>query len=341
MTGSPPRTTTPVGTPRAKAAASRTARANKVQPAYDALPDAMRDVVDAYARHLASVRGRSAHTVRAYVGDVVSLLDHATRMSCDDVGDIDLRVLRSWLARLRTTGAARTSLARRAAAARGFTAWAHREGLLPHDVGQRLASPKARRDLPGVLREDQAETLVTAPTQRRVAGTADAAVALRDAAVLELLYASGVRVSELCGLDLTDVDHGRRVIRVLGKGAKERAVPFGVPAARALDAWLRHGRPALRTERSSTALFVGARGGRLQPTTVRQVVAQYADDAGLPHMSPHGLRHSAATHLLEGGADLRSVQELLGHASLSTTQIYTHVSIERLRSAYRQAHPRA
>jgi len=262
-------------------------------------------------------------------------------MSCDDVGDIDLRVLRSWLARLRTTGAARTSLARRAAAARGFTAWAHREGLLPHDVGQRLASPKARRDLPGVLREDQAETLVTAPTQRRAAGTADAAVALRDAAVLELLYASGVRVSELCGLDLTDVDHGRRVIRVLGKGAKERAVPFGVPAARALDAWLRHGRPALRTERSSTALFVGARGGRLQPTTVRQVVAQYANDAGLPHMSPHGLRHSAATHLLEGGADLRSVQELLGHASLSTTQIYTHVSIERLRSAYRQAHPRA
>jgi integrase/recombinase XerC len=156
-----------------------------------------------------------------------------------------------------------------------------------------------------------------------------------------MLYATGVRVSELCGLDLADVDHGRRVVRVLGKGSKERAVPFGVPAARALDAWLRNGRPALGAERSGPALFLGARGARLQPTTVRQVVAAYADDTGLPHLSPHGLRHSAATHLLEGGADLRSVQELLGHASLSTTQIYTHVSIERLRSAYRQAHPRA
>jgi site-specific recombinase XerD len=317
------------------------ARGDSTEATRAALPDGMRDAVDSYARHLASERGRSTHTVRAYIGDVVSLLDHAQRLSCDEIGELDLSVLRSWLARLRTTGAARTSLARRAAAARSFSAWAHREGLLPHDVGQRLASPKARRDLPGVLREDEAERLVTAPEQRRSAGVADAAVALRDATILELLYATGIRVSELCGMDVGDVDHGRRVVRVLGKGSKERSVPYGVPAARSLDAWLRHGRPSLATARSGIALLLGARGGRLQPTTVRQVVAAYAEAAGVGHLSPHGLRHTAATHLLEGGADLRSVQELLGHASLATTQIYTHVSIDRLRAAYRQAHPRA
>jgi site-specific recombinase XerD len=310
------------------------------------LPDAMRRAVDAFTRHLERERGRSAHTVRAYVADIVSLLDHATRMSCTAIEEIDLAVLRSWLARLRTTGSARTSLARRAATARTFSAWAHREGLLPHDVGQRLASPKARRGLPGVLRQDQAAALVTAPDRRsktdaRGADAQHAAVALRDTAALELLYATGIRVSELCGLNVTDVDHGRRVVRVLGKGAKERSVPYGVPADRAIRAWLRHGRPAFATERSGSALFLGARGGRLQPTTVRQLVSAYAEATGLPHLSPHGLRHSAATHLLEGGADLRTVQEILGHASLATTQIYTHVSIERLRAAYRQAHPRA
>ena len=306
------------------------------------LPEPMRHTVDAFTRHLQRERGRSDHTVRAYVCDIVSLLDHAVRMSCVDVGEIDLAVLRSWLARLRTTGAARTSLARRAAAARTFTAWAHREGLLPHDVGQRLASPKARRDLPGVLRQDQAAALVTAPDRQPADDDRrHCAARLRDTATLELLYATGIRVSELCGLDVTDVDHGRRVVRVLGKGSKERSVPYGVPAARAIGAWLDRGRSILATDRSGSALLLGARGGRLQPTTVRQLVAAYGDATGLPHLSPHGLRHSAATHLLEGGADLRTVQELLGHASLATTQIYTHVSIERLRAAYRQAHPRA
>jgi integrase/recombinase XerC len=299
-----------------------------------ALPVPMREAVDAFARYLGSERGRSAHTVRAYVGDVVSLLDHASRMGRADPGDLDLAVLRSWLARLRTTGAARTSLARRAAAARTFTAWAHRDGLLDRDVGAQLASPKARRSLPTVLRDDQAATLVTTPTGADPVG-------LRDRLVLELLYATGIRVSELCGLDVDDVDRSRRVVRVLGKGRKERSVPYGRPAEQAVDAWLRHGRPALGNPGSGPALLLGARGGRLQPTTARAVVTRYATEAGLPHVSPHGLRHSAATHLLEGGADLRSVQELLGHASLASTQIYTHVSIERLRSAYRQAHPRA
>jgi integrase/recombinase XerC len=298
----------------------------------------MRDAVDAFARHLASERGRSAHTVRAYVTDTVSLLDHAVRMGRGLPAELDLRVLRSWLARLRSTGAARTSLARRAAAARTFTRWAHREGILTRDVGATLASPKAERRLPGVLPAGQAAELVTAPGGD---GPAEDPVSLRDRAVLELLYATGIRVSELCGLDVDDVDRSRRVVRVLGKGAKERSVPYGLPAEAAVDRWLRLGRPALTGPRSGAALLLGARGGRLQPTTVRQLVSAYAEATGLPHTSPHGLRHSAATHLLEGGADLRSVQELLGHASLSSTQIYTHVSIERLRSAYRQAHPRA
>ncbi|GAB3955744.1 hypothetical protein GCM10027614_65970 [Micromonospora vulcania] len=159
--------------------------------------------------------------------------------------------------------------------------------------------------------------------------------------LLELLYATGVRISEACGLDVGDVDHGRRVIRVFGKGGRERSVPYGVPAQRALDAWLRRGRPALAGARSGHALLLGARGGRLNPTTARQIIGGYAKAVGLPRTSPHGLRHSAATHLLEGGADLRAVQELLGHSSLASTQIYTHVSVERLRAAYRQAHPRA
>jgi integrase/recombinase XerC len=309
-------------------------RRTSTEAAHAALPDPMRSAVDAFARHLASERGRSAHTVRAYVADIVSLLDHAGRMGCAGPGDLDLVVLRSWLARLRTAGAARTSLARRAAAARTFTAWAHRDGLLAHDAGAQLASPKPRRELPGVLRDDQAATLVTTPV-------GDDPVPLRDRLILELLYATGIRVSELCGLDIDDVDRSRRLVRVLGKGAKERSVPYGQPAEESLDAWLRRGRPVLATPRSGPALLVGARGGRLQATAVRAVVSRYAEAAGLPHVSPHGLRHSAATHLLEGGADLRSVQELLGHAALSSTQIYTHVSIDRLRNAYRQAHPRA
>ena len=301
------------------------------------LPDAYREAVDAFARHLAAERGRSAHTVRAYTGDVVSLLDHSARMGGSHLVDLDLSTLRSWLARLRTTGAARGSLARRAAAARTFTRWAHRDGLIPHDIGARLASPKAQRDLPTVLRADQADALMTAPRHSEI----DEAVRLRDLLVLELLYATGIRVSELVGLDVDDVDTGRRVVRVFGKGAKERAVPYGQPAQAAFDTWVRRGRPRLAAAASGPALLLGERGGRLQATMVRKIVSDYAQAAGLPHLSPHGLRHTAATHLLEGGADLRSVQELLGHASLSSTQIYTHVSIERLRAAFDQAHPRA
>ncbi len=300
------------------------------------LPDAAREAVDEFARHLAAERNRSPHTVRAYVADVVSLLAFAGPRGVDA---LTVALLRRWLANLRMGGVAPSTLARRSASARTFTAWAHRVGLLSHDPGAALASPKSRHTLPDVLRADQAAALVTAPATRP--NVADDPVRVRDAAVLELLYATAIRVSELCALDVGDIDHGRRVLRVLGKGGRERTVPYGLPAQRALDAWLADGRPLLAGPASGSALLLGVRGARLQPTSVRAVVASWARAAGLGHLSPHGLRHSAATHLLDGGADLRSVQELLGHASLGSTQLYTHVSVDRLRRAVDQAHPRA
>jgi integrase/recombinase XerC len=300
------------------------------------LPEPYRAAVDGFERHLALERNLSAHSVRAYRTDVVGLLDHAARMGGRDLDRLDVQVLRSWLARLRSTGAARTTLARRAAAARTFTAWAHRTGMLPADPGAQLASPRPHRTLPPVLRQDQAVALVERP------GPDDGPIGLRDRLVLELLYATGIRVGELTGLDVDDVDRHRRVVRVIGKGDKERSVPFGAPAERALDGWLRQGRPALAGAGSGPALVLGAKGRRIDARTVRRIVhEQLAGLPDAPDLGPHGLRHSAATHLLEGGADLRAVQEILGHASLSTTQIYTHVSVERLRAAFRQAHPRA
>jgi integrase/recombinase XerC len=312
-------------------AAARRAAA-PLEPA--ALPPALARAHEEFVRHLELELDRSAHTVRAYAGDVQSLLDHAHALGVTNPGELDVQLLRGWLSGQRAQGASRATLARRASTARTFTAWAHRTGLLAADPGRLLASAKAHRVLPDVLRPDEAARLV------EVEG--DEVADLRDRAVLELLYATGVRVSELCGLDVDDVDSGRRVVRVLGKGRKERAVPYGVPAQRALDAWLVRGRPSWAGTRSGPALFLGARGGRVDPRTVRALVhRRLAMVPGAPDLGPHGLRHSAATHLLEGGADLRSVQELLGHATLATTQIYTHVSIERLRTTYERAHPRA
>ncbi len=300
------------------------------------LPEAFERALTAFERHLRIERNLSAHTVRAYCTDVRALLDHAGRLNLTDPAQLDLGVLRSWLARTRSAGKAPTTLARRAAAARAFTAFLQRRGLSPVDAGHGLASPKGTRPLPAVLRPDEATALLEA------ANPATGPVALRDQALLEVLYATGIRVSELCGLDLDDVDLHRRLVRVFGKGAKERSVPLGVPAATAVHRWMSAGRAVLVTAGSGPALFLGARGGRLDPRTVRRVLdARRAGVPGVPPLSPHGLRHSAATHMLEGGADLRSVQELLGHATLSTTQIYTHVSAERLRATYERAHPRA
>ncbi|GAB3266691.1 tyrosine recombinase XerC [Nocardioides dilutus] len=304
-----------------------------------ALPEAMTRVLADYERHLASERDLTPHTVRAYVGDIAGLLDHAGRLGLSDVAELDLRSLRSWLARQQTSGLSRTTLARRATAARVFTAWLARTGRIRSDVGASLGSPRSRRTLPSVLRADEAAELVRAAAERADDGSP---AGLRDVAMLELLYATGIRVGELVGLDLDDLDRERDLVRVLGKGRKERSVPYGRPARRALDAWLATGRPALRTAGSGPALFLGARGGRIDQRAVRTIVhRRVADVPGAPDIGPHGLRHTAATHLLEGGADLRSVQELLGHASLATTQLYTHVTTDRLRTAYRQAHPRA
>jgi integrase/recombinase XerC len=303
------------------------------------LPEELATALAAYERHLSSERDLAAHTVRAYIGDVRAMLEHAVALGHADLRSLDLRSLRSWLAKQQTLGKARSTMARRATAVRVFTAWAQRTGRADTDPGASLGSPKAHKPLPAALNAAEARALLEA-----AAGHADdgSAVGLRDVAVLELLYATGIRVGELCGLDVDDVDRGRRVVRVLGKGRKERTVPYGVPADRAIGRWLEAGRPVLFSPGAGAAMFLGARGGRIDQRAVRTLVhARLAEVADAPDMGPHGLRHTAATHLLEGGADLRTVQEMLGHASLSTTQIYTHVTTDRLRQAYRLAHPRA
>jgi integrase/recombinase XerC len=269
---------------------------------------------------------------------------------------LDIAVLRGWLAGQHATGRARATLARRAASARTFTAFGHARGWLPSDPGPLLGTPRLRRKLPEVIRQDQMAAVLAVQDGRTPGDPApgdpapegsepdprDEALVLRDTAIMELLYATGIRVSELCGLDLGDLDHGRRTVQVMGTGGKERTVPLGLPAERATARWARDGRPVLTTPGSAAALFLGARGRRLDPRTARRVVhTRLGAVPSVPDTGPHGLRHAAATHLLEGGADLRSVQEILGHASLGTTQIYTHVSVERLTSAFRQAHPRA
>jgi integrase/recombinase XerC len=327
----------------------------------DPLPPRMVEAIAAFERYLRAERSLSPHTVRAYLGDVNSLLGHAHRAGVQAPDALTATHLRGWLASQHASGAARTTLARRGAAARTFTAFAHHRGFLATDPGPQLGTLKTRRTLPHVLRQAEmravldtaarhAEATATgaaATAARHAEATAaeaglQAAAALRDAAVLELLYATGIRVSELCGLTPESFDHARRTVRVRGKGDKERTVPVGMPALRAVTRWLEVGRPALATATSGPALFLGVRGRRLDPRTARRIVHQRLREGGATReVGPHGLRHSAATHLLEGGADLRSVQEILGHSSPATTQIYTHVSIERLKSSYRQAHPRA
>ncbi|MGX1773053.1 tyrosine recombinase XerC [Nocardia brasiliensis] len=306
----------------------------------DELPEDLEALLTEYGRHLRLGRNRSPHTVRAYLGDARALLGHLYARSADSaVRELDLLLLRSWLAQQSAAGVARTTMARRASSARTFTAWLTQTGRLTVDPGLRLGSPKAHRVLPAVLGRQQA---VGAMDAAESGAAQHEPMALRDRLIVELLYSTGIRVSELCGLDIEDVDRERRVVRVLGKGNKERSVPFGVPADEAIGAWLRHGRPAFATPESGRALLLGRRGKRLDQRQARTVVHEVVSSIpGAPDMGPHGLRHTAATHLLEGGADLRVVQELLGHASMATTQLYTHVSIERLKKVHDQAHPRA
>lgn len=304
------------------------------------LPPALSEAWSAFGTHLHAERGRSLHTTRAYLADVLLMLQHAhVEHDLDALDGLDLAVLRSWLAAMSRAGLAKSTLARRASAVRTFTSWAVRAGRLQVDPGHRLATPKRSRYLPTVLNQAQSAALLDLAQTR--ADDADP-VHLRDLAALELLYGTGIRVGELVGLDVDDIDLGRNVARVTGKGDKQRTVPFGLPAARAVREWLQRGRPRLVRDDSGPALLLGQRGGRWDQRQVRTLVHELLAATGTEvSVGPHGLRHSAATDLLAGGADLRSVQELLGHASLATTQIYTHVSSDRLRSTYLQAHPRA
>ncbi len=299
------------------------------------LPGDLGEALGAFEVHLRDERNRSEHTVRAYLGDIRSLLAFAAMRGCEVPSGITLADLRAWLAALHGAGRSRASVARRAASARAFTAWCLRRGLVPHDPGLRLASPRVSTRLPTVLDAQQAVRVMDVAAIQADDGDP---VAQRDRSIIELLYATGIRVGELCAMDLGDLDLESRTVRVIGKGNKERVVPFGVPAATATRAWLE---VRDRLAASGQALYVGSRGGRIDQRAVRTIVDRLTRDAGGPRLAPHGLRHTAATHVLEGGADLRAVQELLGHASLDTTQRYTHVSVERLRATFVQAHPRS
>lgn len=295
--------------------------------------------VETYLDELTLERGYSPHTVKAYRSDLSDLVRFADALGETDASSIDLETLRDWIWKGSQAGLAASTLGRRVASVRSFTAWLQRSGVSRTDVGLRLRTPRAGRRLPRVLTRQQMDAMLE---RLQAAASGGDPVAIRDVAVIEMLYASALRVSELTGLDTRDLDPAARTVRVLGKGSKERVVPYGGPAAHALDAYLADARPALATDASGDALLLGARGGRLGTRTVYELVARELH--GLPGSGPagpHSLRHTAATHLLDGGADLRIVQELLGHASLATTQLYTHVSTERLRESYRLAHPRA
>ena len=307
------------------------------------MPRTRADLLAAYHRYLSLQRDLSQHTARAYLVDICDLLSFlgVGEGDAEPIGaalaTLDLADLRAWLAALAASGHSRATLARRSASVRTFSAWAFEEGILTSDVAARLRAPRVDNRLPGVLTAQQAAQLLQ--TAADLAADGDI-LAVRDLAIAETLYATGVRVSELVGLDVTDLDHSQRTLRVLGKGRKERTVPYGLPAARALEGWLSR-REEICAPDAGTALFLGARGRRIDPRAARDIVHRLCAAAGVPDLGPHGLRHSAATHVLSGGADLRSVQELLGHSSLATTQRYTHVSAERLRSVYEQAFPRA
>ena len=297
--------------------------------------------VDDFTSHLSVERGFSVHTVRSYRSDLSQLMEFAAARGAADVSDIDLELLRDWLWQGSQDGLAKSTLARRAAAARSLTSWLARTAATPTDAATRLRAPKSEHHLPRVLSRQHMDEILVRLEQRAETGDA---VALRDLAIVELLYASALRVSELTGLDVGDVDLGRLTVRVLGKGSKERVVPFGIPARAAVTRYLEQGRPALAAGAGAAAspLFLGTRGGRLTSRSVYALVSSLlATVPGSGPAGPHTLRHTAATHLLDGGADLRAVQEMLGHASLGTTQLYTHVSTERLKESYRIAHPRA
>lgn len=299
-------------------------------------------VGDQWGEYLRLSRRMSEHTIDAYLGDLRALLDYVGLRWDAPAGvfgqALTHRSIRSWLAHTLASGGARSTIARHTAAIRNFTAWAVREQILAKDPAAALTSPRADQRLPTPLDESEARTLMNLARAEAVEGSA---AQMRAWAILELTYACGLRVSEVCALDVSSLNREALTVRVLGKGNKERVVPYGPPAREALDHWLVRGRPQLVAQSSGEALFLGDRGGRIDPRVVRSMVHRMAAKAGVHDVAPHGLRHSTATHLLQGGADLRAVQEMLGHASLSTTQRYTHVDTARLSAIYQRAHPRA
>ncbi|MDO5671728.1 MAG: tyrosine recombinase XerC [Actinomycetaceae bacterium] len=296
-------------------------------------------VEEAYERHLGLTRGLSAHTTRAYLGDLRSLLDFLDIDEGDTLETLSLGGLnlRGWLATQIAAGTSRTTIARRVASIRTFFAWAHDQGIASFGDVAKLKAPRPDQVLPKTLTKDEVGRLL----DHACLESHNDAAGLRTWAALELLYATGLRISELVGLDLTDIDHSSFLVRVTGKGDKQRIVPFGKPALLALEEYLEKGRPGLAAPASGAAVFLGDKGGRLDARVLRGTLHRLTARAGVPDIGPHGLRHCAATHLLDGGADIRSVQEILGHTSLATTQRYTHISMSRLNAAYQQAHPRA
>ena len=291
-----------------------------------------------FLKSASAERDLSPHTIAAYRSDLGQFLDWARVQGCDELGSIDRRLLRRYVADLGRRDLARRTIVRKLSAIRSFLRWAALHGLSVADQADDLSVPKLDRPLPKVMKPTDAAVLCELPP-------VDDPVGARDRAIIELLYGSGVRVAELCGLDLEDVDLHRQMLRVVGKGRKERRVPMTRPAEQATRRYVTEARPQLMKGKDPrplpTALFLNTRGGRLGPRSVRALLTKYSTHEGLSPVSPHTMRHSFATHLLDGGADLRVVQELLGHESLATTQIYTHVSTERLRAVYEQSHPRA
>jgi integrase/recombinase XerC len=296
------------------------------------------ELIAAYEEHLVLVRNLAENSIRGYVSDLQSFLHHLEKIEISEFSDLELTHIRSWLAELKVAGISRATMARRIVSIRAFTHWAASQGWIQSALGADLAIPKPHRTLPEIL--DIADTEIVIASMQTRAEEEPTPLTSRNLAMIEVLYGSGIRVSELCGLDIRSIDQGRKTLQVMGKGSKERVVPLGIPAMRALNNYLTQARPELVNEKSRNAVFLGSRGDRIDQRTVREIVYQAVSAVGST-MGPHGLRHTAATHLLEGGADLRTVQEILGHSSLATTQIYTHVSPDRLIKAFKDAHPRA
>ena len=299
-------------------------------------------MIDAWGVYLRANLAVSEHTLRAYVSDLRAFIVYCQvdELSTENIRRVvTLRAIRAWLASLVQQGKSRSTISRRTASIRSFTAWAYRRGYLDSDPGLLVTSARGDQKLPQVQTpSDTAELLSYAATRAR---EENSPAAIRDWTILETIYATGIRVSEVCSLDTTSIDQQGMTLRVIGKGNKERVVPFTRACLSALQAWLSHGRPSLAIPEAGRALFVGDKGRRIDPRVIRSMIHRMCAQAGVRDLAPHALRHTAATHILAGGADLRAVQEMLGHSSLQTTQRYTHVDAQRLSAIYKQAHPRA